>query len=275
LKNLRVKWYFGGTLPLESRAVLGRTVGRNIVLMLGIVLLTLVGDTAASCRNDCVTATLVVGYRTLIAYLIFLVVQQVAARFEGVLHLSLMAIVIILSTTALFELALRPLGYSQFDDPWRTVQSLMITYVLTEVAIAIWWYHILDPNWRASDPEDEDGPDGVHDAVRLGDDLLAMADIDEVRTEGRFVVFVVRGEARVLPMRFSDALSALRPGYGIQVSRSLWLADRLFAACEPRGKALMLVLADGREIPIGVTRRERVLAWASALSLRRGVLDQG
>lgn len=114
----------------------------------------------------------------------------------------------------------------------------------------------------ASTPEAADAARPFFERLprRLGRALVTVSTEDHylrVRTDD--------GEALVL-MRMADAEQALAGLDGLRVHRSWWVARRAVAGIRRRGRALELVLVDGRKAPVA---RNRVRALAAA-----GWLDQ-
>lgn len=108
---------------------------------------------------------------------------------------------------------------------------------------------------------------GAGAALRAGPALLANSRlppgscISTLKAAEHYIEVVADSGKDLVRHRFNDAVEELAAlGLGCQVHRSWWVSWASIAAIEPSGRALELVLKDGRRIPVSLTYKNGFLA---------------
>ncbi len=94
--------------------------------------------------------------------------------------------------------------------------------------------------------------------VHLGTDLVSLSVRDH------YVEAVTTRGCQLLLMRFADAITELGNYDGLQIHRSHWVAADAVAGTRRRSGKLMIVLRDGRALPVS---RSRVVIVRSRLNI--------
>ena len=79
-----------------------------------------------------------------------------------------------------------------------------------------------------------------------------------LRMEDHYVRAVTRDGQALILMRLSDAIAELGDFPGLQVHRSWWVAVGEIQSVSRRGKALVLIMADGSRVPVSSSFRSSV-----------------
>lgn len=264
-----LKTHYGEIGPMKAATVFRAAVDVRVYLLAAFLAVVLAGSTQFQCEGPCLDQTLMMVYRVIIGSGVFLTIGLMVYSRVRRIHLSYLCLGLALLSIAVVELVLFPLGMTQGLGIDLFLHAVVVPMLAIEAAIAIWWFSVRPSYERfvtgATDGAVSDvaGPSIVIDMTRL-----AVADIEEIRAGNRGVTLTVRGQEMIGKEAFSTVISRLPPGHGAQISRSLWVADRMFDSCDRSGKVLVIVLRDGTRHSIGSSRRAEVLDWASRLSLR-------
>ena len=111
-------------------------------------------------------------------------------------------------------------------------------------------------------PPVEAGP--AKDAAPGRLEKLGLASADELialEMEDHYVRIHDRGGSRLVLMRMRDAVAAAAGVDGAQVHRSWWIARSALRETRRRGRRLVLILANGLEVPVARERRGDLPDW--------------
>lgn len=270
-----LKTHFGEIGPLEAATIFRAAVDGRVYLLAAFLAVVLAGNTAFQCAGSCLDDTLMMIYRVVIGLAIFLTFGLTVYSRLRRIHMSVLTFFLAITSVAVVELVLFPLGMTQGLSIDLFLNAVVVPQLAIEAAMAIWWFFVRPDYEQFVIGRDSSSKPGQEaHALVIGSTRVAMADLEEVSAESRGVRLTVNGRVILEKERFNAVMAILLPGYGAQISRSLWVANRMFAGCDRSGKTLVVVLKDGERHSIGSSRRAEVLDWASRLSLGAGPSDQ-
>lgn len=271
-----LKTHYGEIGPLDTAALFRIVVDGRVYLLAAYIAVVLAGCTEFQCEGACLDQTLMMVYRMVIGLSLFLTIGLMLYNRLRRLHLTWLCFILALLSIAVVELILWPLGMTQGWNADLFVYGVVVPLLAIEAALAIWWFRVR-PSYDRYVTSAEESP-GATDAgpeLELGTTRVSLGDLDQIRADSRGVLLSVRGQEIHENIGFNKVMSVLQPGFGAQISRSLWVADRMFDNCDRSGKVLVVVLRDGARHSIGSSRRAEVLDWASRLSLTAADRDDG
>lgn len=98
--------------------------------------------------------------------------------------------------------------------------------------------------------------------VRLFGQNFPIARITALEAEEHYVVIHLRdGAPQILRGRIGDAVTTMPEGVGRQVHRSHWVAAAAVVKGQSENGQLVILLADGRKVPVARSRQAEVRDW--------------